>query len=433
MALPQAAVKVIMAVSKTDKPRFFYGNLMVAVFFGIDGFTYGTFMTAGIFFNYILADFGWLRANMSGAYTVAYVMMGVMSILGGHLSDRLGPRLIAAIFCFFFALGHALMYWLNDLWQLYLSYGLIGGAIGAISVVLLSMIARWFIRKRGRMTAIAKVGTGLGIFTMPLLASFLISSYGWRTAYLILGVIALTATIPLSMLLRRDPSQANQSPDNDWRAAGSAISGNEGLTFHEAIHTWQLWLIGATFATNMICMQVTTIHLVPHAISLGVPDNLAATLISIFGITSVAGRLAVGFIGDRVGTRKALVMSLMLLVIAFSWMQAADTLGMLYVFAILYGLNHGSMVTVMSPVVAEIFGTRSQGVLLGAVMFISQITGAVGPFFAGYIFDVTGSYHTAFTILLALAISGLVLSAILKPIRKKSQAVAENSYVSNSL
>jgi MFS family permease len=408
-----------MPLSKKDKRRFFYGNLMVAVFFGMDGLTYGVFMTAGIFFNYILAEYGWLRASMSGAYTVAYVMMGSAAVFGGRLSDRLGPRLVSVIACTAFALGHILMYWLNDLWQLYLSYGLIGGSIGAISVVLMSVIARWFIKKRGRMTGIAKVGTGLGIFAMPFLVNFLLSLYDWREAYLILGMAALVTMVPLSFVLRRDPSVANQVPDDDRESAAyNAISGNEGLSFGEAVRTWQLWLLGATFATNMLCMQVTTIHIVPHAISMGIQPELAAVLISIIGLTSILGRLAVGFTGDRIGNRRALVLCILVLVIAFSWLQAAGSLWMLYGFAILYGINHGGMVTVISPVVAEIFGTRSQGVLLGTVMFISQTAGAVGPFFAGYIFDVTGGYQTAFMVMLALAVLGLVLSTTLRPIRK---------------
>ena len=125
-----------------------------------------------------------------------------------------------------------------------------------------------------------------------------------------------------------------------------------------------------------------------------------------------------GFAGDRIGNRRAVTICLLVLVAGLIWVQFAQELWMLYLFVALYGFNHGGIITVISPAVAELFGTRAQGSLLGIVVSIGITISALGPLLAGYIFDVTGGYNLAFLIMLALASIGLVLSIILKPIKK---------------
>ena len=124
-----------------------------------------------------------------------------------------------------------------------------------------------------------------------------------------------------------------------------------------------------------------------------------------------------GFAGDRIGNRRAMFICLLVSVSALVWVQFADELWKLYVFVALHGFNHGGIVTIISPLVAELFGTRSQGTLLGIVTFIGITISALGPFMAGYVFDIYGGYQPAFLILLGFAVTGLILSLLLRPIK----------------
>ena len=125
-----------------------------------------------------------------------------------------------------------------------------------------------------------------------------------------------------------------------------------------------------------------------------------------------------GLLGDRLGHKRAIVICLVIAAAGMAWLQASDELWMLYLFAAVYGFSHGGFFTLISPLIAGLFGTRSQGSLLGIVIFSGTIGGSIGMTLSGYIFDVTGSYAIAFIILLGLVIFGLVNMLLIKPMSK---------------
>ncbi|MFC2033505.1 MFS transporter [Chloroflexota bacterium] len=406
-------------LTETRKPRFFYGYVIVMAASITQLIAFGTYTTTGVFLNPIIDEFGWLRATMSGAYTLAYVIMGFSALLGGALCDRLGPRIIITVCAFSFGLGHLLLSQMDAIWQLYLFNFLIGIGIGTIEVVPLATIARWFVRRRGAMTAIAKAGVGLGIALIPMMSSWIISVYGWRNAYVVLGALVLLVIIPTAQLFKRDPGKMNLLPDGEPQDNTNKLGLKEiGLTVRQALHTWQLWVLCIVYLTNAFSMQTIMIHIVPHAKNLGIANRQADSLISVVGAVSIAGRLVMGFAGDKIGNRRAVTICLLVLVAGLIWIQFAQELWMLYLFVTLYGFNHGGIITVISPAVAELFGTRAQGSLLGIVVSIGITISALGPLLAGYIFDVTGGYNLAFLIMLVLVCIGLALSLILKPIKE---------------
>ena len=134
----------------------------------------------------------------------------------------------------------------------------------------------------------------------------------------------------------------------------------------------------------------------------------------------ILGRLVMGGGGDRMGNRRALVISLIILIASLGWLQFARELWALYLFAVVYGFSHGGFFALISPLVAELFGTKSYGSIFGVVLFVSQIGGAIGPVVAGRLFDVTDSYYIAFLIMLVLNIIGLALAMLLKPVGSKT-------------
>ena len=395
---------------------YFYGYNIVTAGFGIQAVGWGVTIAFGVFFTPLLVDFEWSRATLSGAQSLALFISGLLSILIGRLSDRFGPRMVMSVGAFFFGLGLLLMSGLNHIWQLFLFYGVIFGiGLSVVDVISLSITARWFVRRRGIMTGIVKVGTGAGQLVIPLVASLLIAGYGWQISYVIIGAAAMVLLMFIGQFLRRDPTQMGLLPDgnNELQTQGPNLA-ETGFYTHEALRTRQFWTICFAFLTTMFCLLMIMVHVVPHAIDIGISSATAAGILSTIGGISMLGRFITGVAIDRIGNRLSMIICLVLLILALLWLQLAGELWMLYLFAIVYGFSHGGLYTVISPIVAEYFGIRSHGVLFGIVVFSSMVGGAIGPVIAGNIFDTTGSYGLAFWICTSVSALALVIMLTLK-------------------
>nr|MBC8276285.1 MFS transporter [Chloroflexota bacterium] len=207
-----------MPLSPGSKNKLYYGYVVAAAAGVLQIIMWGLFNTYGVFFIPMHDEFGWSRAAISGARSFSMLVWGFLSIILGSLNDRYGPRIIMAVCGCFLGAGYFLMSQVSTLWQLYMFYGIIIGiGVSATDVVVLSTVARWFKKKLGMMTGIVKVGTGLGMFIMPLTADGLISSYGWRISYLILGIMGIIVVVPISRLLRRGPDVIQRRLDVEKR------------------------------------------------------------------------------------------------------------------------------------------------------------------------------------------------------------------------
>ena len=375
--------------------RFFYGYVLVAASFLLQAIGWGAYNSFGVFFNPLMNEYEWSRAGISGAVSVSFCLYGFSSILLGRLNDRVGPRFIMAISGIFLGVGYLLMSRLTSLWQLYLLYSLLVGiGISGTDVVLLSTIARWFVRLRGRMSGVLKVGTGVGMLVMPLFTNWLITAFGWRTAFFVMGIVVLIPFIGLSQLLVRDPARRGLRPDGDGRVTAKiAQAAEKGFTLRQALKNLQLWLICTAYFLLLVCVFTVLLHIVPHAIDLGIPPNWATRVLATIGGLSIVGRIIMGFSSDRIGNKWALTICYGFLCVSLGWLLLANRLWMLFVFAIVYGFAHGGFFVVMSPLIAEFFGTASHGAIFGMMIFVSNIGGAIGPLLAGYVFDLTGSYR----------------------------------------
>lgn len=177
---------------------------------------------------------------------------------------------------------------------------------------------------------------------------------------------------------------------------------------------------------TMYTLLTIMLHIVPHATDIRISGTLAASVLSVIGGISMAGRFVIGATIDRIGSKSSMVICLVLLISALLWLQLASELWMLYLFAIVYGFSHGGLCTVISPIVAEYFGLRSHGALFGIIYFISMVGGATGPVIAGYIFDITTSYNLAFWICTASSAIALGLILSLRTISKDKEITRES-------
>jgi MFS family permease len=404
---------------KRDKPQRFYGYTIVAACFLIQGIGIGSFIAYGVFFPSLIDTFGWSRTMISGASSMALLLMGFMGILVGALNDRFAPRIIITVTGVILGGSYLLLSQMNAVWQLYLFLGLMTGiGLSSIDVIALTTTSRWFTARRGVMTGLVKVGTGAGQLIMPFLAGVCLTRLGWRIAYIIIGLIVLVFIVGAGQLLRRDPSRMGQVPDGRNNPHDSVASGVEsGLSFTEALRCPPFWMLCALNLLAVASMFTILVHIVPHASDLGIVTLQAAGILSTIGGVSMLGRLSVGFAIDWIGSQKCMKTCLVILIASFIWLQMSRDVWMLYAFATIYGIAHGGIFTVISPMVAELFGIRSHGALLGIVVFGGTVDGAIGPILAGLVFDLTRSYHLIFMALIVLATLSLFLTLLLRPAR----------------
>jgi len=403
------------------KPKFFYGYVVVVAAFLILVVMWGTSYSFGVFFKPLLTEFGWTRAMTSGAFSLSLILMGLLSIVTGRLNDRFGPRIVTAACGFILGLGYLLMSQISAIWQLYLFYGvIIAVGVSGGFVPLLSTVSKWFVTRRGTMTGIVVSGVGVGTMVMPPLAGWFISTYGWRTSYITIGIIALVLIVLAAQFLRRDPSQIGLAPygENEVRQESPA-SEARGFSLTGAIHTSQFWIVCALYFCFGIAELIIMVHIVPHAIDLGISPIIAANILAVIGGVSIAGRIIMGITSDRIGSKLTFIISFVLMSAALSWLVVAGEVWMLFLVAVVFGFGYGGMAVLMAPIIAELFGLSSHGAILGSLEFAFTIGAAVGPLLAGHTFDITGSYQLAFLGCAILGVIGIILASLLRPISSR--------------
>ena len=400
-------------MSEGNGRRLYYGFVIAALGFLIQAIFWGTYRSFGLFFNPLLNEFGWTRAELAGAASAGWLIVGLMNFPAGATVDKFGPRITLTICGSLFGLGYVLMSGVQGLWQVYVFYIIMAVGMSAADVVPLSTIARWFAQKRGTITGIAKVGTGIGMMAVPLVASRLIETEGWRTAYIVLGGVAIVALVTMAQLLRRDPAKMGLKAYGSRSTETTSKSTEEGLSLKMAVRTRQFRTLCVAYVLVTTVAEVVMMHAVPHAIDLGITSTAAAGMLSLIGATSIAARFAIGVLVDRLGSKKALLLCFIPQLSALICLQFADSLSALYIFAVLYGLSHGGFFTLIAPIIAQLFGTVAHGALFGVIMAGNGVGGAIGPVLAGRAFDVLGSYRVPFVALIVMGIAGLLLVASL--------------------
>ena len=367
----------------------------------------GLLISYGLFFKSFETEFGWSRTAISASTSIAFFLMGVLAIVIGQLNDRIGPKLVLAVAGILNGIGYALLPQISEIWHLFILFGLfVGLGMAAHDVVTLSTVARWFPSKRGLMTGIVKSGTAAGQVAVPPVAALLLTTLGWRTALMILGLTAIGAMIVAAACMANPPGHAN----------ASARNAATGASFAEARRTPTLWLLCAIQFLFFPTLMTVPLHIVVHAMDLGTAAAIAALLLSTMGASSVVGRLSCGFAVDRVGGKGGLAMCLVPLTASLLALMFITDIRLLFVIMAIYGFAHGGLFTVVSPTIADYFGLKALGSIFGLVVFFGTLSGSIGPLVAGWIFDVTGSYFYAFGLLAAGAGLGLVLALLLPPV-----------------
>lgn len=405
---------------KWPRSRLFYGYIIVALTFVIHLISFSLSDSYGVLINPWVDDFGWTRATISGAYSLSFVLMGVLGIVMGIVTDKYGPRIALSICAVCLGVGYLMMSQMQAQWQLYLFYGVIFGiGMSGIWVPLLSSISRWFIGRRGLITGIVISGGGLGAFIGPPVITRLINAYGWRYSSLMLGGFVLVAVLLAAQFLKRDPAKVGQRPFGESNTQEHSLELiDRDFSLREALGTVQFWLI----FSMLFCLAFYTfsvlVHIMPHAIQLEIPTFSAAYILASISGMSIIGNFVMGRVCDKIGPRRIYIISFFLMSAALFWLVQAREVWMFYLFSIVFGFNHGGNATAQVPILARIFGLKAHGAIFGVALFGFTIGGAIGPLITGYIFDLTGGYQPAFILCAAVGVVGLVLAAILRPTKR---------------
>jgi len=411
-----------MTSSKSSPPIVTQGyNFIVVLFsFLVVMMVGGAQYSFGVFFKPLVNEFGWTRAATSGVYSLYLIMFGFLSILAGRAADRFGPRILVTFGGFTVGLSFWLMSQVREIWQIYLIYGVLLAIGMSFSLVpVLNAIVKWFSKSRGLVTGVVLSGAGFGTALLPPLATHLIQNFGWQTSYVILGLIALVIIAASAQFLKRGSIRSgvvNNAPD--YNTANASHIQSREFSLRDVIRIKQFWIIASIFFFSTSSVYAVMVHLVPYVTDMGISQTDAAMVLSLIGWMSIICKIGLGKIGDIFGTKRGMIIAVATSIISFLWIQAASELWMLCIFSLSFAIGYGGEAALKSTIIAEYFGLKAHGELFGLLQFVSMIGGAFGPFLAGYIFDVSGSYYWIFSFYAFTGIICLLLLLVLKPVRQ---------------
>lgn len=372
----------------------------------------------GVFITPIEEELGWSRATIAFGFTAGTMTGSVASIVVGRLLDRYGARVVMAFAGLLISAALLGMSRMNEPWQFWVLFGVgRGSAITGVEVGASVAVANWFYRKRGRALGVKSMGQRIGQTLVPFGVLGMMSVSDWRMVYVALsGLVVLLITVPSVLFMRKRPEDVGLLPDGDLRRTGEggtperpAPAAEASWTLAEALRTRAFWLI-ALFTTGTPLVQGSTnLHLVANLIDRGLPDVQAVSVLAIFGAVSALVIMPLGMLFDHVHVRLGAMFMAAVLVVAMLLISVADSFAEAVVFAGLFGLATGMRSVVETLLVANYFGRESMGTIKG-FMGPFRIVSPIGPVFAGFVRDTTGSYGPAFIVFAGMAV--LMLAAM---------------------
>ncbi|MEX2221480.1 MAG: MFS transporter [Candidatus Rokuibacteriota bacterium] len=400
--------------------RFFYGWVVLAAAFVIITMSIGTLFTLGVFLRPIEESMGWSRSGIGAIGLFNWIVMGAGGLVSGFVSDHLGTRRVVLVGAVLLGLGLVLSSYVQQVWQFYVTFGLLVGAgVSAFYVPLTVLAIKWFEGRRGMAAAVVSAGNGLGILALAPLSRWLITEFDWRVAFLVLGNLAWVIVLPCALLLRapagtsaRGGGSAGARLSADWGSAG-AISGPPHMK-----KPWRVWPFWAIALTHFFCCAAHSgplFHLVSHAMDQGVAKMAAAGILGASGLTSIFGRIGTGIVADRVGAKRTLLAALSLQAVLVSLYLFATSTGALYAVSLAFGVAYGGAMPLYALVTREYFGEQVLGTAYGAVFFISCIGMGLGSYAGGAIHDLLGTYQWLFLGSFVIGVMAVALGVTLRP------------------
>lgn len=386
------------------------------------GFGSVVIFTFGVFLKPLTAEFGWTRSQVSLAFTLTALTIACCSPFIGRLLDRFPARIIIVPCTIVYALSFAslslLTGRLSHLFAIFVLMGIIGN--GTTQLGYARVVSAWFNETRGRALAAVMTGSAAGSMILPPLAQWLISAFGWRTAYLALGALILVMGVPLTAVFLREPPGQQQSRERFQN------SGPQGSVQSDLLSSPFLLL-----AVALLLFSVATnglqAHLAPLLSDRGFPVQQAAAVLSVAGFSTLMSRLAIGYLLDRFRASRTAALLFIICAAGFLAIIYGVSLQMEIAGAALVGIGLGAESDAVPYLLTRYFGLRRFSELYAYTWSAYAVAGAAGPFVMGQAFDHTGSYGLSLLIFTALVICAAFLLYCLPKYRASSVELRECS------
>tara|TARA_Y100000588_G_scaffold394357_1_gene514406 strand:- start:328 stop:1515 length:1188 start_codon:yes stop_codon:yes gene_type:complete len=392
-------------------------------------------MTGGygfsLFYKRLIDHFGWTRTGLAGAISLSRLEAGVLGGIEGFLVDRYGPTRIILLGIILSSIGMIWLSVINSLVEFYLVFILlvtVGRSLSAM-VAIDTTVANWFIRRRGTAFGILRTAVAVGAAGV-IVVSWFINEFGWRSAFVATGIGILLIGVPTSFVMKPRPELYGLLPDGDSpiKTADPAThmtsdienqpyhNNDIGMTVMEALYSRAFWALSIGFAIRLMVTGAATLHAIPLVEDLGYSGATAAAVLGSMGMVSIVGRLGGGFMNDAFGTKPVAIASVCLLAVSCLVLAYAQNLWQVILFVVIYAPSYGCSAATMPAIKGDYFGRKSFGSILGLSGMVQMAGSMLGPTFAAYIFDTSGSYRIAFlTFAGLLIISAAMFMSLKKP------------------
>ena len=364
----------------------------------------------GVFLPVLSEHFGWPRGAVSVALSINLFLGGVIAFGVAGIADRRGPQGVLMVTALIGAAGFVLTSTIATLWQFYLVYGvLVGVGMSSIYVLSTATVSRWFVDRRGMALAIVLSGFNLGWLLGGPFAAYLIERWGWRVAYVVLGLVVAVVAGPASRGVR---SPGTPAAGRAGRQAARAAAPSVRASFRSAIGDARLWLLSASWFGSGLVFMMVTVHSVPFAKDLGLTLDRAALALTAYGVGAAVGRIVSGAAADRFGAAITMYACVLAQGLALGVLIAGPPVWALVAVLVVFGVGAAGADTAFVKVVPEVFGLGALASVMSMVGLGWRIGAAVGPAAAGFLYDATRSYTIPFVGALVVLVLGALLFAL---------------------
>ena len=379
------------------------------------------FFGMSAFIDPIADQYGWSRAAMAGAISLQRTESGIVGPFVGPLIDRFGARLPIFFGTILTTIG---FFWLartdGSIVNFYFAFGTIalGVSIGSV-ITTTTVIGNWFIRYRSTALTIGFLGTGLGGFLIPLLV-WGIKVYGWSNILDIIAVVNLFVGLIVLAFMRHKPEQYGEYPDGiSPETTNSGLQRQNtteeiSLSTKEILKQKSFWLINLSFGITGIALSTVMVFAIPNLSSIGFDPIIGAYVLTATSVLLFIGRLIIGFLADTFNKRYLLCLTFALIGFGTLLFGLITEPWHIIIFVILYGVGHGGTVPVRFAYLADMYGRKSYGTVIGITTTTGAIFGIIGPIYAGYIYDQYMDYRIAFTLIGILTFISIPLILMVK-------------------
>jgi MFS family permease len=395
-----------------------YGWVIVGAGMLMTCVSMGTMFSLAVFLQPMSVDTGWTRSGISTAMTIDFLVMGIAAFAWGALSDRYGTRIVVLLGSVLLGAGPVLASRATTLVEFQLLFGvLVGAAAGAFYAPMMAIVSAWFDRNRSLAVSLVSAGMGVAPLTVAPFARWLISTYEWRPAMMVIGIVAWILLVPASFLIRRAPVRAVAPPVPGVATPVAAMAGGEiTMTVGEAFRTPQFAALALAHFACCAAHSGPIFHMVTYAIGCGIPAMAAVTVYSLSGFSGLGGRLLLGVMADRIGAKPVLVGGLMVQALAAGTYLFVGQLGEFYALSIVFGLAYGGVMPLYAILTREYFGARIMGTTFGAVSMVASLGMAFGPWAGGWVFDTYTSYAWLYIGSFAIGLAAVAVALTFKPL-----------------